>query len=99
MNTRIRRGDNVYVRQPYSFISDCVSITGDVVSVTRRRGMWWATVDAYVARVGGGYPVKVTIQSRSLGFRIGTPISKLSGRPGHPGYAEFVRIANSWGYP
>jgi len=30
--------------------------------------------------------------------KLGTPISKLSGRPGHPGYAEFVRIAKSWGY-
>lgn len=31
--------------------------------------------------------------------QLGTPISRLSGRPGHEGYAEFVRIANSWGYP
>lgn len=29
---------------------------------------------------------------------IGTPLSELSGRPGHPGYAEFCRIAKSWGY-
>jgi hypothetical protein len=29
---------------------------------------------------------------------IGTPISELSGRPGHEGYAEFCRIARSWGY-
>lgn len=29
---------------------------------------------------------------------LGTPISELSGRPGEPGYAEFVRIARSWGY-
>lgn len=28
----------------------------------------------------------------------GTPISQLSGRPGHPGYEEFKRIAQSWGY-
>ena len=28
----------------------------------------------------------------------GTPISQLSGRPGHPGYEEFCRIARSWGY-
>lgn len=28
----------------------------------------------------------------------GTPISKLSGRPGEKGYAEFVRIAKSWGF-
>lgn len=30
--------------------------------------------------------------------QIGTPISELSGRPGHPGYEEFCRIAKSWGY-
>ena len=30
--------------------------------------------------------------------RIGTPISELSGQPGKPGYAEFCRIAKSWGY-
>ena len=28
----------------------------------------------------------------------GTPISRLSGRPGHPGFDEFCRIAQSWGY-
>jgi len=30
--------------------------------------------------------------------KFGTPISELSGRPGTKGYAEFVRIARSWGY-
>jgi len=30
--------------------------------------------------------------------RLGTPLSELSGRPGHDGYGEFVRIAKSWGY-
>lgn len=30
--------------------------------------------------------------------KLGTPISELSGRPGEPGYAEFCRIARSWGY-
>lgn len=29
---------------------------------------------------------------------IGTPLSELSGRPGHPGYDRFVAIARSWGY-
>lgn len=29
---------------------------------------------------------------------LGTPISKLSGRQGEPGYAEFCRIAKTWGY-
>lgn len=31
--------------------------------------------------------------------RLGTPFSELSGRPGEPGYSEFVRIGKSWGYP
>lgn len=31
--------------------------------------------------------------------KLGTPISRLSGRPGHPGFEEFCRIARSWGYP
>lgn len=35
---------------------------------------------------------------RRLDSQIGTPISELSGQPGHPGYAEFCRIARSWGY-
>lgn len=30
--------------------------------------------------------------------QLGTPISKLSGRPGEPGYQEFCRIAQSWGH-
>lgn len=30
--------------------------------------------------------------------QIGTPLSELSGRPGHRGYARFVAIAKSWGY-
>lgn len=29
---------------------------------------------------------------------LGTPLSELSGRPGHDGYGEFARIAASWGY-
>jgi hypothetical protein len=30
--------------------------------------------------------------------QIGTPISQLSGRPGHEGHREFLRIAKSWGF-
>ena len=30
--------------------------------------------------------------------KLGTPISQLSGRPGQPGFEEFRRIAESWGY-
>lgn len=31
--------------------------------------------------------------------QLGTPISKVCGRPGHKGYSEFVRISESWGHP
>lgn len=30
---------------------------------------------------------------------LGTPISQLSGRPSTRGYAKFVEISRSWGYP
>jgi hypothetical protein len=30
--------------------------------------------------------------------KLGTPLSELSGRPGHPGYERFKAIAKSWGY-
>ena len=29
--------------------------------------------------------------------KLGTPISQLCGRPGHNGFSEFSRIAESWG--
>lgn len=28
----------------------------------------------------------------------GTPISQLSGRPGHPGFSQFTNIAETWGH-
>ena len=30
--------------------------------------------------------------------QLGTPISQLSGRPGHDGFERFAEIARSWGY-
>lgn len=30
--------------------------------------------------------------------QLGTPLSELSGSPGHAGYEKFCRIASSWGY-
>lgn len=30
---------------------------------------------------------------------LGTPISQISTKPGTDGYAEWCRIARSWGYP
>lgn len=48
----------------------------------------------------GGYDddVPLFISPRDPSAPIGTPISQLSGRPGHPGFEEFKRIAKSWGY-
>jgi hypothetical protein len=47
-------------------------------------------------------PPKDDVQTSSPDDRqareLGTPISQVSGRPGHPGYVEFCRIAKSWGY-
>lgn len=40
----------------------------------------------------------VFVFGRQTGEAIGTPLSELSGRPGHDGYDKFVQIAKSWGY-
>lgn len=42
--------------------------------------------------------VGISPAPRDPGRPLGTPISQLSGRPGQPGYAEFVRITKSWGF-
>jgi hypothetical protein len=46
----------------------------------------------------GGFDDDVPIFSPPPAKPIGTPISQLSGRPGHRGYEEFRRIAASYGY-
>ncbi|WP_291208936.1 hypothetical protein [Hyphomonas sp.] len=52
--------------------------------------------DAYEP-MEGDVPIMTAREAR--GDRpLGTPISKLSGRPGEPGFAEFCRIARSWGH-
>ena len=40
-------------------------------------------------------PAPTIDHSEPLGTEFKTP---MSGRPGHPGFAEFKRIAKSWGY-
>lgn len=96
--TRLRRGSNVYMRDPQRIIPDCVSITGDVIRVIKRGERRYCTVDAYVAKMGGGYPIQITLPYEDLGVRIGTPISQLSGRLGHPGFERFCEIGRSWRY-
>lgn len=96
---RAKAGSNVYVDTPQRLIPDCVSITGDVIRILTRRGVKWAIVNGYVARMGGGYEVQLAVHFDMLGVRIGTPISKISTQPGAPGYGEWLRISESWGYP
>jgi hypothetical protein len=36
--------------------------------------------------------------SQAQAPQLGTPLSELSGRPGHPGFERFKQIAKSWGY-
>ncbi len=42
--------------------------------------------------------VGIEMPPRDPAKPIGTPLSELSGRPDQPGYAEFVRIAKTYGY-
>ncbi len=50
------------------------------------------------ARDDEGYGLGSLFVHSERGAVLGTPLSQLSGRPGHPGYDEFRRIAKSWGY-
>ena len=55
-----------------------------------------APYDAYVYEpCEGDIPISFASDAPRT---IGTPLSQLSGRPGHPGFEEFCRIARSWGY-
>ncbi|AWN35682.1 hypothetical protein [Methylobacterium radiodurans] len=98
---RIEVGVDVYVREPQRFESGCISITGTVTAIDGEA----CTVAAYVARpwvpgIGSLSELKtVTVPLAEVGRQIGTPVSALSGRPGAAGYAEFTRIARSWGCP
>lgn len=94
MPENIAVGMNVYVKQPQSFIPDCTCIVGDVIAVERG----FAIVSGSVGRMGGGYPIEVAIKTEFLGERFGTPLSKISTRPGTAGYGEWLRISRSWGY-
>jgi hypothetical protein len=76
-------------------------------------GWYCDACDIGVAQWEAGYEprdddVPIATAREMLGDRpLGTPISALSGQPGdpnnlsdprHAGYAEFLRIAKSWGY-
>ena len=93
-------GDDLFVRDPSRFEPDAVSITGRVVSLhtSRKDGSPTYSIEAYVAKVGGGFPQPSIFREQDLGLRLGTPFSQLSGRPGHDGFDTFRSIAASWGY-
>lgn len=96
-------GDDLFVRDPTRFLPGVVSITGPVQSISQLDdGTWAYTLTAYLARVGGGEPAPdgqgMRFAERDVGLRGGTPLSQLSGRPGHPGYERFKSIAASYGY-
>ena len=45
----------------------------------------------------GDVPIMTATEARG-DKPLGTPLSEVSGRPGHPGYAEWCRISKSWGH-
>ena len=55
--------------------------------------------DAYFFEADRGLHYLVTCPAcKPAADPLGTPIGQLSGNPGHPGYAEFCRIAGTWGH-
>jgi hypothetical protein len=91
-------GDNVYVRDPQKFVVDCCSIIGDITGIFQTPAGKYGVVKAYVAKIGSGYPALLSFPVNILALRIGTPISKISTQLGTPGYSEWCRISESWGY-
>jgi len=60
------------------------------------RGEWDASLSSKAAHYGFDSLNRLWVRAGAKS--IGTPISELSGRPGHPGFEKFCRIAESWGY-
>jgi hypothetical protein len=63
-----------------------------------RRGRFCNNCDAELPYEPSEGDVQISFSDGRPASELGTPISKLSGRPGHEGFAEFCRIAKSWGY-
>jgi len=91
-------GDDVFARDPQRFIPECTCIVGEIDYYELIDGAYVYEFNASVGIVGGGRSERVSMKEADIHHRIGTPLSQLSGRPGHPGYNEFCRIARSWGY-
>jgi len=72
-------------------------------------GPWWGLMACGMRQLADGHAYANDTAAACLRVtcpiclpecqQLGTPISQLSGRPGTDGYAAFVRIADSWGYP
>jgi hypothetical protein len=88
-------GDDVFVRNPKRFDPTATCILGVIDAAELRGGA------RFYRFKNIGFPAGNDVWHREadLGLRPGTPLSQISGRPGHRGYEEFCRIANSWGYP
>jgi hypothetical protein len=95
-------GDDLYVRDPSRFVAAATCIVGPVQAVSRVEGAWAYTIAADIGRMGRTEMAPegqaMRFSEGDLGRRLGTPLSQISGRPGHPGYDEFKRIAASWGH-
>lgn len=92
-------GDEVFVRGPTRFVVDATCIVGPIVKITiNSYGVrYW--VDAEVcSKEWPNYRAEMPFKAADIGHQIGTPVRQISGRPVHPGFGEFCRIARSWGY-
>ena len=98
-------GDEVWLREPQAYAPGCNSIIGTYTAPLVDGGM---LIDAEVtypwrAGPGGACSLPITLLLDAAAAKtvwrrsFGTPISQLSGRPGHAGFGEFCRIAESWG--
>jgi hypothetical protein len=100
MLRKLRKGDDVYVKDPQSFSSDKITCIVGYVLETHKGGRW-LTIEGSRGRMpadGGPYDATVTVLAECCGIRGGTRISKISTQPGTAGYAEWCRISRSWGY-
>jgi hypothetical protein len=73
-----------------------MSITGVVLELVQTPAEDYCVLAAYVAKIGGGYPISAAFPVKELGLRLGTPISQIATQPGQLGYAEWLRISQSW---
>lgn len=81
----------------------------DGVPIGPHPGPWWGLMACGMRQMASGHAFTRDTPAASVSVtcptclpecqQFGTPISQLSGRPGEPGFARFVAIAESWGYP